>query len=133
MKDSQNKSSNSISSSADDVHLFKLDEKVMLTIKNHEQSYQTSSIAISPFRFHSGMSNKFITYESALEFIAIHCFQIHGKLSKQLARLYIPFCFVYDSKQMKFVSMKSISSQQFSNTFRRVEKTFSKFTSLSTV
>jgi hypothetical protein len=108
--------------------MLELDEKVMLTIKNHEQIYNTSPIAVSPFRFPSGMNQKFMTYELAFEFIAIHCFKIHGKFTKQLARLYLPFCLIYDSRNCNFISLKSISSQQFSNIFRKVEKTFSKIT-----
>jgi hypothetical protein len=127
MRQSKIKSSHSVSSSPEDAYLSEFDEKVQLTIKNHQQSYNVSSNTASPFRFQSKMNIKFMTYESALEFIAVHCYQIHGKFTKELSRLYLPLCLVYDSKQCKFISMKSISSQQFSNAFRRVEKAFSKF------
>jgi hypothetical protein len=114
--------------SAEDVHLLEFDENVKMTIKEHEHLYHISPIAASPFRFPSGMNHKFITYESAFEFIAIHCFKIHGKFTKQIARLYLPFSFVYDSKKCEFACLKSIPSQKFLKFFRKVEKTFSKIT-----
>jgi hypothetical protein len=75
------------------------------------------------------MSNKFLTYESALEFIAIHCFRIHGKFTRELARLYIPWCFVFHIDKKKYVQMCSLSKEMFVSKFRKIERTFSKFSS----
>jgi hypothetical protein len=121
--------SNSGSSAVEDHSIF-LDEKVVLTIKKFEHCYETSSIPASPFRFPPGKSNKFITYESALEFIALHCFRIHDKFTRELARLYIPWCFVFHVKKKKYVPMSSLSKERFSSHFRRIENNFSKLSSL---
>jgi hypothetical protein len=120
---------NSGSSAVEDASIF-LDEKVVLTIKKFEQCYEISPIPPSPFRFPPGINNKFLTYESALEFIAIHCFRIHGKFTRELARLYIPWCFVFRVKKKIFVPMSSLSKEMFSSHFRRIEKQFSKLQSL---
>jgi hypothetical protein len=120
---------NSGSSTVEDHSTF-LDEKVVLTIKKCEHCYETSSIPASPFRFQPGKSKKFLTYESALEFIALHCFRIHDKFTRELARLYIPWCFVFQIKKNKYVPMSSLSNELFSSPFRRIENNFSKLSSL---
>jgi hypothetical protein len=118
------------SSSVDDIIESSLDEKVMLTIKTFEHIYELSPITTTPYQFLSGINNKFITYESALEFIAIHCFRVHRKFTRDLSRLYIPWCFVFDIHKKKYVLMGSLSKEKFNRVFQRVEKTFSKFQSL---
>jgi hypothetical protein len=112
------------SSSVEDIIESSLDEKVILTIKTFEHVYELSSYTTSPFHFPPGINNKFITYESALEFIATYCFRVHGKFTRDLSRLYIPWCFVFDIHKKKYVSMRSLSKEKFNRVFQRVEKTF---------
>lgn len=104
----------------------RLDEKTVLVIQKPKISNDPSKIIPIPFRFLPGKNNKFLSYEAAFEFIAVHCFRVHGHFTRALSRLYIPWCLVYHINQKKFVSMNSFSKDIFSSTFRRVEKTFSK-------
>jgi hypothetical protein len=78
------------SSSVEDTLESCLDQNVLLKIKKFEHDYVLSPITTSPFQFPPGIDNKFLTYESALEFITIHCFRIHGKFTREISRLYIP-------------------------------------------
>jgi hypothetical protein len=116
--------------SVEDIIETCLDEKVVLTIKKFEHCYETAPIPTSPFHFHSGMSNRFLTYEAALEFIALHCYRIHGKFTREHSRIYIPWCFVYNQIQKKYIPMSSFSNTIFISCFRKVEKYFSKFKTL---
>jgi hypothetical protein len=76
-------------SSVEDIIETSLDKKVVLTIKKFEHCYEIASIPTSPFHFPSEMSNKFLTYEAALEFVALHCYRIHGKFTREHSRIYI--------------------------------------------
>jgi hypothetical protein len=108
------------------------EEQAVINIKKLEHHYELVEVPPSPLLFKSSnrQSNKFITFESALEFIVLHCFRVHGHYNRELCRIYMPQCLVYDKMQRKFVPMKNLYNRMFQTAFRHVTKTFEKISSL---
>jgi hypothetical protein len=117
---------------ADSSPTIEINEQAVVNIKKFEHHYELIDVPPSPliFKLSNRQSNKFITFESALEFIVLHCFRIHGHYNRELCRLYMPLCLVYDKIQRKFVPMKNLYNKMFQTAYRHVTKTFEKIPSL---
>jgi hypothetical protein len=102
-----------------------LSEQVTHTIKKYEHCYNITSLSMSVLRFAHGRKLKFFHFQEALEYIAIHCLSVHGEFTPEIAKMYIPFCSIYQKKIGRYISMKELSSKNFSRDFKRVSQRFS--------
>jgi hypothetical protein len=88
-----------------------------LTIDVPHQQYKTVKIAPIPFDPRVSNDGKFTTLADAITFIGRHCMVHHKAFTRNLARLYLPFCRVLDLVHGGLVTPVHLSKRDFDSVF----------------
>ena len=81
--------------------------------------YQTRKFVPVPFDRRT-TDGKFDNINQAMQFVFAHCVSAHGRFDRQLAKLYIGYCQVFNFVDGCYVCGSQVPKSVFDNAFRMV-------------
>ena len=98
---------------------------VHLAMSLPRQQYKSVKIAPVPFDPRVSDSGRFENIEQAMEFIAMHCLIHHSQFTKQLAKMYLPFCRVLSFAHGGYIAVGKMIRRDFDTAFAQAQRKIS--------
>lgn len=89
------------------------------------QRYQTVKTIPIPFDMRMSNNGRFDCLDDAMTFVGRHCHHHHNQFTKQLAKMYLPFCRVMSFELGKYVIPRNLKKIEFESAFAVAQKRIS--------
>lgn len=89
------------------------------------QRYQTVKTIPIPFDMRMSNNGRFDCLDDAMTFIGRHCHHHHNQFTKQLAKMYLPFCRVMSFELGKYIIPRNLKKMEFESAFAVAQKRIS--------
>ena len=89
------------------------------------QRYQTAKTIPIPFDMRISNNGRFDCLDDAMTFVGRHCHHHHNAFTKQLAKMYLPFCRVMSFELGKYVIPRNLKKMEFESAFSVAQKRIS--------
>lgn len=82
--------------------------------------YQTEKTKIIPLDKSKCNNGKFKTVQEAMSFLYKHCYKHHGNFTRNLAKMYAPFCQVLSLVDGGYIQLSLVDKKTFNQSFTKV-------------
>ena len=90
------------------------EDDVIFSCTFPQQTYSTKSKhQCFPFNKETSNNGKFLTLNDAMIYIKNHILSHGSKFSRQLAKIYISYCSIYDPYLDSYISLEDINKKEF--------------------
>jgi hypothetical protein len=96
-----------------------------LKIDLPRQQYKTVKLVPIPFDPRVSNGGKFNSLSEAMFFIARHCIFHHRSFTRNLAKMYLPFCRILNFIKGGYVQPAHLTKREFDSEFNSASKLFS--------
>ena len=104
----------------DDIVIPDEDNYPLLSCDLPQHSYhQSSKLHCIPFNEVTSNNGKFTTLLDAMIYVRNHILNHGFKFSRQLARIYIISCYIYDPSLDSYISLENLSKKEFETAFQQ--------------
>jgi hypothetical protein len=93
-----------------------------LSIDLPHQHYSPTKTNPVPFDPQTSCGAKFASLTDAMSYIARHCRCHHGGFTRNLGRLYLPFCRIWNTEKEAYTIALNLSKKEFETAFHTAQK-----------